>query len=95
MDGNELKQGGPGWHDLEITLRVRAPGIDAEAAVLEIARAVHDAGALGVHGDGGMEVEWTRLDADGIPEVSVEDDVDALSRILAGTVGDGGGGGCD
>jgi hypothetical protein len=94
MSGNGLKLAGPGWHDLEITLRVRAPGADAEEAVLEVARAVHDAGVLGVNGDGGMEVEWTRLDSDGIPEVSAEDDVDALSRILAGTVEDDGGG-CD
>jgi hypothetical protein len=84
------------WHDLEITIRVCAPGEDAEAAVLEVARAVHDIGVLGVHGSDGMEVEWTRIDANGLPEVSVEDDVDTLSRILAGTVGNADeGGGCD
>ena len=71
------------WHDLEITLRVRAPGRDAEEAVLEIAKAVHDVGVLGVHESGGMEVVWTRLDEDGLPEVSVEDDVDALALALS------------
>jgi hypothetical protein len=77
-------------HALEITLRLCIDAEDAEAGVLAVARAAAAVGAEGPEPGSGIEVAWTRLRPDGSPEVSEDEDLDALAIALAIAGGDGG-----
>jgi hypothetical protein len=83
-----------GKHALEITLRLCIDAEDAEAGVLAVARAAALVGAEGPEPGQGIEVAWTRIRPDGTPEVSEDEDLDALAIALALAGGDDGSNTC-